>query len=312
MHIDLGANKALNSLKIVQFYGTSPTTPNNLINLNGNRLSLGSGGLVNASEEETIINSGTLTSYTGTLKILNTVDTTNELFIEARITNNSAQKVGLDISSDYAYGAKKRIVALGGSASNNFTGETTIRGRSLLRLKKEYGATAISGNLTIQEGATVEIYHSNQIKHTSLVTLTSYYSSDGPSEIVFKGANITQSLHKLVVKGTGKIDFGDTWEPGKNYLYLDDLEILGNGRLIIENWQEGKSFLLVHKNSSHLKDALSKIEFSDGRKWGDLVSFDGEYYSISNAPEPATLGAGLMTLALAFLRAYLRFIKAKS
>jgi len=300
MEVELTANKSLNGLKIVQFYGTSPTTPNNLINLNGYSLLIGAGGLINASEEQTIINNGILSSHTGSLKITNTVDTKNELLIEASITNTPGYSVSLNISSS-SITSSKRIVALGGTQSNTFTGETTVIGQNILRLKKTIGSTAIAGDLRVKEGATVELYTSNQIRHTSRVTLTSYYHSDGPSEIVFKGKNITQSLHQLVIEGTGKIDFGDTWRSGKNTLYLDDLEIRGNGRLIITNWREGESFLLVHKDSVHLKDALSKIEFADGRKWGDLVSFDGEYYSISNVPEPAIFGAGVMAVGLGAL-----------
>jgi len=303
MDVSLYSDKQLRSLKLVQFYGSGVGIANNQINLNGHTFSIGSGGLINASEEETKIVGGYLTSHTGSINIINTVVTDNELFIGATITNNLGSKVSLNITrdSDY-YGANKRIVALGGTASNTFTGETTITGNNTLRLKKENLATAISGDLIIKEGASVELYRTRQINSYSKVTLSSWRSP--ASELVFKGErgrNLTEVIHQLVVEGMGKIDFGGESYRGTHTLYLDDLEIKDGGRLIIANWQENRDYLLVKKDSKHLHDSLKRIEFADGRKWGDLVDLGGNYYSISNAPEPAIFGAGVMAAGLVTL-----------
>jgi len=232
--------------------------------------------------------------------IKNAVDTDNELFIEAKIINSSSGTVGLDISSD-STGYKKRIVALGGSSSNTFGGATTITGNNILRLKKNSRATAISGDLNIISGATVELYETNQINRNARVTLRSYEVN--PSEIVFKGnavRNLSEAIHQLVVEGTGKIDFGDDFNHGTRHFYLDDLEITDRSRLIIQNWQEGRDFLLVRKGSEHLHDSLNKVEFQgygNGRK---LVDFNNEYYAIQT-PEPAVYGAGLALAGLGVL-----------
>jgi len=304
MKVNLYSDKQLNGLKLVQFYGSAPGIPNNQFNLHGYTFSIGSGGLINASEEETKIVDGYLTAHSGAINITNTVDTTNELFIGAIITNNQGSRVSLTITRDSDWASsKKRIVALGGNQSNTFTGETTITGNNRLRLKKENLATAISGDLRIKQGATVELHRTRQINSKARVTLFSS-AGDAASEIVFKGEqgrNLTESIHQLVVEGTGKIDFGGESYRGKHSLYLDDLEIKKGGRLIIENWKEGRDYLLVRKDSRNLHDSLKRIEFADGRKWGDLVDTGGDYYSISNAPEPAVFGAGIMALGLAAL-----------
>jgi len=303
MDVSLSSDKQLRSIKIVQLYGSGVGIANNQINLNGYTFSIGSGGIINASEEETRIVGGYLTSHTGAINITNTAITDNELFIEATITNSLGSRVGLTITRDTDFaGSRKRIVALGGTNSNTFTGETTITGNNTLRLKKENLATAISGDLIIKEGASVELHRTRQINSKAKVTLSSWSSS--ASELVFKGErgkNLTESIHQLVVEGTGKIDFGGESYRGEHALYLDDLEIKAGGRLIIENWKEGRDYLLVRKDSRHLQDALSKIEFADGRKWGDLVDLGGAYYSISNAPEPAIFGAGVMAAGLVTL-----------
>jgi len=304
MRVDLYSNKQLNGLKLVQFYGSGPGIANNQINLHGHTFSIGGGGLINASEEETKIVDGYLTAHAGTINITNTVDTTNELFIGAVITNNQGSRVSLTITRDSDWASsKKRIVALGGNQPNTFTGETTITLNNVLRLKKDKGATAISGDLRINQGATVELYKTHQINRSARVVL---FSAAGyaASEIVFKGEqgrNLTENIHQLVVEGTGKIDFGGESYRGEHSLYLDDLEIKEGGRLIIENWKEGRDYLLVRKDSKHLQDSLKRIEFADGRKWGDLVDAGGMYYSISNAPEPAVFGAGIMALGLGAL-----------
>jgi len=305
MEIHLHSDQQLNGLKLVQFYGSGRGIANNQINLNGYTFSIGSGGLINNSAEETKIVDGYLTSHTGSINITNTLDTSNELFIGAIITNNLGSRVGLNITRDTDFaGSHKRIVALGGTASNTFTGETTITGNNRLRLKKEDFATAISGDLIIKQGAAVELHRTRQINSKARVTLFSDSHSYDASTIVFKGErgrNLTENIHQLVVEGTGKIDFGGESYRGEHSLYLDDLEIKAGGRLIIENWKEGRDYLLVRKDSKHLQDALSKIEFADGRKWGDLVDMGGMYYSISNAPEPAIFGAGLIALGLGTL-----------
>jgi len=192
----------------------------------------------------------------------------------------------------------KRIVALGGTRSNTFTGMTSITGKNILRLKKTNGAVAISRNLDINNGATVELHETMQITRNARVVLRNVGNSSVPSELVFKGKHLTESIHQLVVEGTGQIDFGNSDSPSGHRLYLDDLEIKDGGRLIIKNWRDGWDSLRVHKDSTHLQDALSKIDFEGEAKWVNLVK-EGDYYAIiAKTPEPATYGASVIAVGL--------------
>jgi len=84
-------------------------------------------------------------------------------------------------------------------------------------------------------------------------------------------------------------------------LFLDDLIIDNGAALRISGWQADRDFLLVRKDSKHLKDSLKKITI-DG--WGKnqiyLKDYDDEYYSIEAAPEPSTYGAILGAAGLGF------------
>jgi len=82
-------------------------------------------------------------------------------------------------------------------------------------------------------------------------------------------------------------------------LILDDLIIKDGAALNILGWKEGRDYLLVHKDSKHLQDALKKLSI-DG--WGKnqiyLKSYDKDYWSIEAAPEPSTYGAIFGTVGL--------------
>jgi len=294
------SNRSLNGLKISATYEAWDGGRNDSLELNGHSFSIGEVGIINASLEQVLIRSGRLTSHTGLIKIQNTEDTHNEFIIEAAIVDSVSGSVGLSIE-DVPQRKTKRAIALTTSSSNTFTGDATVAGNNILRLRKQNGAIAISGNLNIKDGAAVELYERNQINRNARVTLRSY--AVNPSEIVFKGnavRNLSETIHQLVVEGTGKIDFGDDFNHGSRYFYLDDLEIKAGSRLIIQNWQEGRDFLLVRKDSEHLHDSLNKVEFQgygNGRK---LVDFNHEYYAIYT-PEPTTFGAGLALAGLGVL-----------
>jgi len=189
----------------------------------------------------------------------------------------------------------KRVIAFSSTASNTFTGNTTITGNNILRLRKDNGAIAISGDLNIKNGSPVELQRRNQISRNSRVSLVSFVND--ASEIKFSGAGLSETIHQLTVEGTGKIDFDDNFYHETRHFYLDDLEIKAGSRLIIQNWKEGRDFLLVRKDSAHLHNSLNKVEFQgygNGRK---LVDFNHEYYAIQT-PEPAVYGTGLALAGL--------------
>jgi len=144
--------------------------------------------------------------------------------------------------------------------------------------------------------------YSEQFSRSSSVTLKSDTSS--PSTIAFdntRQSNLQETLHKLTIDGNGLVDFGDWYNHGIHKFILDDLEITKGSRLTIQNWQSGRDFLLVRKDSEHLQDALDKISFAGGIDQVELVDYNDEYYSISNTPEPEVYGSGLTAVALGAL-----------
>jgi len=121
---------------------------------------------------------------------------------------------------------------------------------------------------------------------------------------------ITNTFKNLVIEDGGVVDFQhsvlDDNLNSKYYLYLDDLIINGSGLLTVQNWQDGRDFILVRKNSQNLTDALTKMAFT-GYNPADihLRDFNSDYWQISALPEPATYGAILAAAGLG-LRAWKR------
>jgi len=173
----------------------------------------------------------------------------------------------------------------------------------MLNLEKEDGATAISGNFNIANGAEVRLLRNEQINDKSRVLLKAGVS--GASSLVFVGrdeADITETFRQLTVDGSNFLEFGGGdglgWKHGTRKLILDDLEILDGGYLGIRSWANQRDFLLVRKDSKHLQDALKKLSFSGQPNRVHLVDYNKDYWEVSNAPEPAVYGAVIGTLGV--------------
>jgi len=257
------------------------------INLNGHKLTLDPQGIVINETTTPVIYGGTLTSnHTEVIFKFHGDPLIQGSYpeIDAVIADNH-QSVGLTI-----FGPGNGAVQLTGNQSNTFTGNVRITGSHVgLVLRKSNGAIAVRSDLYVEDQALLRFAQSNQIIKTSKVTL----AKNGRLQVLdIFGGNISNTFRSLSIVDNGILDFNHREGSSQNseyHIYLEDL-IIGEGRhLEIQDWQDGRDFLLVKKTSMHLADALKSINFSGYDPNNiHLEDFNSEYWAISAAPEPAT------------------------
>jgi len=213
--------------------------------------------------------------------------------ITSRIADNESGKVGLRVMgkvrgspnvSIWPTSAPRGMVFLGGDRSNTFTGDVEVSDSNILLLNKSFGATAIRGNITVRRGSGLVFWQSNQLADTATVTLDGREHLSGLS-FEAKNYTMTESFHRLVVKGEGLLYFYQ--KPTYRTLFLDDLQIESGGLLRVADWTDGVTKLLVRKDSEHLDESLSRIRF-DGYAPAriSLVEHDANYWEVSALPLP--------------------------
>jgi len=273
--------------------------------LNGNSLNVTSKIYTSAGVRAKIYGDGVLTSSSGILDISvggESLSGTNEnLYIQTVIANNGRTEVGLRLAGN---NGPWSAVILGGNRSNTFSGNVDISGKSTtLTLNKEGGATAIRGNIVVRDNAKLTLWRGNQIADTSTVRLADSIFQFAALDLIL-AQDLSESFHRLIVGGESILEYTGT-RSGRRFIYLDDLSISNNGRLLVAAWKEGKEYLLVRKNSKHLYASLSRIKFGGfPAGWhGGLKDFNKDYWQIiPGLPEPSTYGAifasGVLGLAL--------------
>jgi len=285
-----------------------------VLNPQGRVLTIGAGGInVSYSDKRLYLSNGQITSNESAIVIHSRTYGTGEFTEEgisvrlsfslsAVIQDHKDHKVGLIITGKHRVGERgqeRGIVTLEGSYSNTYTGDTVVDGAyNILYMSKRNGATAVSGDLYVRDGAIANIFGGNQISDSSKVVIRNKATFMFNS----KSGDQSEKIRALIVeKGVGRFDFGHTEGSmnDKRTLILDDLSINDGASLRIMRWQEGRDHLLVRKGSKHLADAMKKITI-DG--WAKnqvyLKDYDKDYWSIEAAPEPATCGALLSGLGL--------------
>jgi len=281
------------------------------LNLNGKTLTVGEGGInVNYNEHRPYITGGWLTSSSDYITVKagtygsSQIDAhgkkvTFRFRIESVIQDHYDHKVGLLISGSHPTGESGQV-DLFGTKANTFTGDVIVDGfRNTLHLNKSDGVTSIRGNTYIKNQAAMNIVGSDQISDSSTVTL----SNRSTLSLSSAEKDIREGIHKLVIeRGISRLAFYHSQDIIDNYtkmLVLDDLIIDDGAFLRISGWQAERDFLLVRKDSAHLKDAFDKITI-DG--WAKnqiyLKDYNRDYYSIEAAPEPRTYGAILGAIGL--------------
>jgi|GEM_PF-120273 len=296
----ISSHREVNAIKFSHLYSPHNTFT---LYLNSHTLSIGTGGFVINSKDHIDIIKGVLTSYSGLINIYGEYQGGNAFDIRVPITDHGNTKVGLSI---YAAPNANQTVELVGAEHNTFTGNSYISGATELNLVKGDGITAVSGNIHIIDGAAINIFEDEQIANHVRVSLIA--TNGTSSSIRFNGefeASLEETLHELVVSGSGVLDFEyensiyPSLGHGERRFYIDDLIIEENSTLQILGWADQRDFLLVRKDSAHLGDALKKLHF-EGYNPNNihLEDYDGQYSAISAAPEPATYGALLSPLGI--------------
>ncbi|WP_197456827.1 PEP-CTERM sorting domain-containing protein [Cephaloticoccus primus] len=262
-----------------------------IVDLNGHTITLNSKGIeIVANTRSAFLTGGIITSGTN---FVNARFTThpgkvyNNIYISSVIAD-SDHKVGLRVTGNDAQDAGFHLK---GDQSNTFTGRVEVSGqRKHLVLAKTNGAIAIRGDVFVQKRARIRFLNSNQLLKTSNISLKSY------GELQYlSNENTTNIFRNLTIEDNGIVNFihrDRDSQKSKYYIKVDNLIINKDGHLQVQGWQEGRDFLLVRKDSTALRDALTKVSFA-GYNSGNihLEDYDSEYWSISAAPEPAMYGA---------------------
>jgi len=258
-------------------------------------------GKVTSSTSAIVIQAGTY----GTGNRNEVGDLVNLSFsFSAAIQDHRDHRVGLVLRGKHPQG-EREIISLGGIESNTFTGDTIVEGvYNIIYLSKANGATAISGDLYIKDGAASNIVASDQISDSSRVTLMGRRATLGFTSLL---KDIKEKIHELAVEGgQGVLNFGHNPKNRNDHftktLILDDLIIKDGATLRIIGWKEDRDHLLVRKDSEHLKDALKKLSIDGWQKnQVYLKDYDKDYWSIEAAPESSTYGAILGGVGLAIV-----------
>ncbi|HWL54634.1 MAG TPA: autotransporter-associated beta strand repeat-containing protein [Chthoniobacteraceae bacterium] len=180
-------------------------------------------------------------------------------------------------------------VILSGSASNSYTGVTTVT-QGTLALAKNPGFTAISGTaLKIEEGAAVRLDQSDQIVDTAGLDLSGMFDLNGTrSEKV-----------GLLSYDDGTLDFGAA---GSSQAFLISGEGAFSGTLTIANWTDGSDIFAVASGTVLSSGFLGGIVF-EGYGTGAMIGatnqtidgYDGTYDFIVAASIPeASVGSCLL------------------
>jgi len=262
------------------------------LDLRGNQLDFGLGGIFVNSRANVNIESGFITSSYGFLNINSKDARAYSLNINSSIVDSRFGRVSLSIKGEVG---STTNVRLHGNRSNTFTGETFIGNNGRLTLDKTGVATAISGSITVGNGGQLILKGSDQIADSSRVSLVSEGIRGAAPMLIFLGSGYSvskETINELVVEGYGIFDFDKGTHHGSRYFYVDDLIIKNDSRLRITGWSDSRDRFLVRKNSKHIFDSIKRMEFSgyDPNRIR-LVGFDKDYWEISALPESSAYGA---------------------
>jgi len=267
------------------------------LDLHGDCITVGPGGIYYRGSLG-YITSGVITSSERVMDIdINMpVGTAHCLNISAVISDAPSHKVGIRMGKT-AYSHLR----FDGDRPNIFTGDLEVIGNHSLVFAKKRGVVSVQRNLILRDAAQLHIDRGGQFSRAATVRMENaaihFHSRENESSHI---------LRKMIIEGESVIQFHKA-----NYalesIALDDLQILWWGKLLLKSWREdGRTLLLVRKDSEHLQDALSKIKFEGWeQKRAGLREYNSDYWQIGPGfPEPATYGVILSaaTLGLTFYR----------
>ena len=210
----------------------------------------------------------TLTSGTVTLTGANAASNTITTAASLGATINS-QLAGTSGMTKAGTGT----LTFGGSAANTLSGMTVVSAGTL-QLNKSASTTAIAGNVSITNSATLLISASEQVADGAAVTLSGGTIAKG------SGA-ITETFGALTLTGTSFLDFGTGTG---NFTFASYTP--GGFQLTLQNFNLGNSLTVTTGIFT-----ASQFDFNGfGYSW-DVVPSGG--FTITAIPEPSTVIAAL-------------------
>jgi MYXO-CTERM domain-containing protein len=181
------------------------------------------------------------------------------------------------------------------SASNSYTGATTVSAGTLALASLTGSAAGSASSVTVTNGATLLLSQSDQVNNSATVTLSggTIARGSGVSE-VFGNLNLTAASFLDFGTGTaGTMTFG-TYTPGS--------------LLTINNFTQGNTLVFGSDLSSTINNS-SLFTFSNGAIGSS--SWNGSTFTITAIPETSTYVAALGLLALGALPLFRRRLRGK-
>jgi len=291
------------------------------INLNAHRLTLTGAGILSIGEKRDKIWNGTLA-------------TTRDNF-EVHVTGGGPGYGGLEIGAVMVNGPNGATgliktgdgeLILSNQQKNTFLGEVRVD-RGTLTLRSKDGAIAAK-TIFVGDGSGPAILNlkggRDHINPEATVTLRG--GDEGQAAVLrFEKTHpkkgVVQTLEKLVIEGSGVIEFIDPFitdgkgtSPNKNALYIDELDL--RGELTIRGWEEHDTQIFIKRSVQPDEEFLSKIYVEGHTNLRVSQAKDG-YWSLEAAPipEPALCGSivasGLCSLAIWRRRWWLRSLRTR-
>jgi len=262
------------------------------INLNGHTLTFTYAGVLSVGERRNTLTNGKIST---TRKNFEFQVTGGGLEISAMLGNGTHGATGL-----IKTGSGELIL----SQENAFSGTVYVNaGMLTLRSKGVEGGAIVSKSIYVGDGSAPAILNlkggRDHINPEATVTLRGG-ESGADSILRFEKTHpkkgVTQTLVKLVIEGSGIIEFIDPFSAGgkvdsinKNALYIEELDLRGD--LSIRGWDQYDTQIFIKRAVQPDDELLSKIHV-EGHANLRVSSAGNGFWSIEAAPVPEAVTCG--------------------
>jgi fibronectin-binding autotransporter adhesin len=172
------------------------------------------------------------------------------------------------------------------TASNSFTGATTVGGGTLKLDSSSGSSLGSSTNVTVGSGATLLIAQSNQVNNSAAVTLS--------GGTIRTAAGVTETFGNLTVSSASFLDFGATFG---NASSMNFGTYAPSFQLSIDNFNFGSTLTFKTDLTSFITNS-SLFAFSNGGISSFNWNAGTSTFTITAIPEPSTYVAAIGLLAL--------------